>query len=114
MSLPYRFHPLAIKQQEDIWLYTFEQWGEAQADRYIDGLHARLEAVAENPVQLRKLPDSLISGVRFFHYERHYIFVKAAPADIPAPLYVLSILHDSMDVPNRLKHLLDQLDETWE
>lgn len=114
MNLPYRFHPLAVEQQEDIWLYTFEQWGEAQADRYIDGLHAQLVAVIENPVLLRKLPGSVIKGVRFFRYERHYIFVKAAQTDTPAPLYVLSILHDSMDVPSRLEHLLDQLDETWE
>jgi plasmid stabilization system protein ParE len=109
VSLPYLFHPVAIEQQENIWLYTCKRWGEAQAqaDRYIDGLHAQLIKVIENPALQRKLPENAIKSVRYFRYKRHFIFVKDS-LKTPSSLFVLSILHQSMDIPARLAELLDQ------
>lgn len=108
MSQRYRFHPVAITQQEEIWLYTYEHWGLKQADHYIDGLHQQLTKVASNPALLRALPDSVISGVSFFRYKKHYVFVKSTDHLQPGILYVLSILHDSMDIPARLGELLGE------
>lgn len=33
MTLPYSFHPLADEQQDQIWYYTFTEWGIEQADK---------------------------------------------------------------------------------
>lgn len=90
-------------------MYTFERWGEVQADHYIDGLHAQISKAADNPVMLRKLPEDTIGGVCFFRFKRHYIFVKDLVLSSDQPLHVLSILHDTMDIPARLGELLDEL-----
>ncbi|USE35244.1 type II toxin-antitoxin system RelE/ParE family toxin [Endozoicomonas sp. SCSIO W0465] len=109
MSELYRFHPVAIAQQEEIWLYTYEYWGEKQADLYIDGLHQYLTSVARNHALLKVLPESIINGVSFLRYKKHYVFVKSSDGAQSEVLYVLSILHSSMDIPARLNGLLDEL-----
>ncbi|WBA83286.1 type II toxin-antitoxin system RelE/ParE family toxin [Endozoicomonas sp. GU-1] len=109
MSELYRFHPVAIAQQEEIWLFTYKHWGEKQADLYIDGLHQYLTSVARNHALLKALPESIISGVSFLRYKKHYVFVKSSDGAQSEVLYVLSILHSSMDLPARLNELLDEL-----
>lgn len=112
MTLPYSFHPNADQQQSDIWYYTYQKWGIDQADKYIDKLHQRLLKIVEEKFStLRKLPSeaNISSDIMFFHYGSHYIFVKQNPKTEEAHLYVLSILHESMDIPARLKAELEQL-----
>lgn len=105
----YSFHSNAIEQQVDIWLYTYENWGEQQADKYIDGLHEHLSAVTKNPGLLRSIPNFLIEDIYFSHYQRHYLFLKTANENLVEKFQVLSILHDSMDIPSKLKETLDLL-----
>jgi toxin ParE1/3/4 len=106
-SLLYSFHPLAIEQQSDIWLYTYKNWGEAQADKYIDKLHNQLSKVAETTSLLRDVPQHIVKGIKFFHCGRHYIFVKLATSHLNETIQVLTILHESMDIPNKLREILD-------
>jgi len=54
----------------DIWLYTFEQWGEAQADTYLDDLEAALLLLAEQPLICRERTE-FIPSVRIHHHARH-------------------------------------------
>ena len=85
---------------------TYKKWGAEQADRYIDGLHESLSKVANDFTLLRTVPESIISGVNFFHYGRHYVFVRKAAVELPEKIQVLTILHDSMDIPIRLREIL--------
>ncbi len=32
-----------------IWLYSFENWGEAQADRYLNAIEAAIKKIAKSP-----------------------------------------------------------------
>ena len=105
-KLPYSFHPSAIEQQTNIWIYTCQHWGEEQADIYIDGLHDKLFIVAEDFTLLRELPDGIHHQVKFFHYERHYVFLKIASSDCYEKIQVIAILHDRMDIPIKLRELL--------
>jgi len=59
MSVWYTFHPLADAKQDEIWYYSYQQWGMQQADKYIDGLHALLQTVAEDikHPKVRTLPE---------------------------------------------------------
>ncbi len=106
---PYIFHPNADEQQIDIWLYTYQHWGEIQADKYIDGLHKHLTKVAKDVSLLRSFTKELIDNIKFFHYGRHYVFVKMGSASLAGKIQVLSILHDNMDVPTRLSEILEML-----
>ena len=41
----------------DIWLYTREEWGEVQADRYQDELHRCCERIVAGTVRTRSVPE---------------------------------------------------------
>lgn len=105
-KLLYSFHPTAIEQQTNIWMYTCQHWGEEQADIYIDELHDKLSIVAQDFTSLRDLPDGIHPQVKFVHYKRHYVFIKIAADDCHEKIQVLAILHDSMDIPIKLRELL--------
>ncbi|MEJ7676767.1 MAG: type II toxin-antitoxin system RelE/ParE family toxin [Segetibacter sp.] len=44
----YRISEKAVKDLEDIWLYTFETWYQDQADRYYNLLISEIEYVAKH------------------------------------------------------------------
>jgi len=56
----YLFFPAADKAQDGIWDYTVKTWGEAQAEKYIRGLHDHLQKLADKQRVWRLLPNSLI------------------------------------------------------
>ena len=107
--LPYIFHPIADEQQTDIWLYTYQHWGAKQADQYIERLHEKLLQIADNPFLLKKLPIEINSQIQFFHYGRHYVFVRRTEThNTQEKIQVLTLLHDSMDISQRLREVLEQ------
>jgi len=108
-KLRYSFHPEAIVQQTNIWIYTCKYWGEEQADIYIDGLHDKLSIAAQDVRLLRKLPNGIHPQVNFLHYKRHYVFLKIASSDCYEKIQVLAILHDSMDIPIKLREILSSI-----
>lgn len=107
MSQLYSFHPAADEQQTEIWLYTHKNWGAEQADKYIDGLHEQLSKVAQDFSLLRNVPVQAIKDIKFFHYGRHYVFVREAAIHLAEKIQVLTLLHDSMDIPIRLREMLE-------
>lgn len=109
----YRFYPRADAAQDKIWHDTAEKWGEAQAITYIRGLHAHLQRLTENRFIWRKLPQRLaipadVKHEAFFsRYEHHYLFFRVLNN---GDLGVMSILHERMDLPVRLKEDLVALE----
>lgn len=106
----YRFHPLAKEQQLMIWETTYYRWGKVQADGYIEGLHQALTEVAQDNARLRQLPESFPQSVKFFRYQRHYVFVTSTPETYNEKIDVLSLLHERMDIPKRLRESLQSLE----
>ncbi|WP_197027001.1 type II toxin-antitoxin system RelE/ParE family toxin [Methylomonas sp. 11b] len=47
MKPSYRIRQLAAADLEQIWLYTFQQWGPEQADQYLRALFERFNWLAE-------------------------------------------------------------------
>jgi len=109
----YLFYPPADAAQDRIWQDTVETWGEAQAIRYIQGLHAHLQRLSETPALWRKLPGKLAVpadlklDAYLSRYERHYVFFRKLSGD---RIGILSLLHDRMDVPARLAEDLPSLE----
>jgi plasmid stabilization system protein ParE len=105
----YTFYPAADKAQDQIWQYTSEKWGEAQAEKYIRGLHEHLQHLANMELHWRSLPQTIAAPadiktpVYFGRYERHYLFFR----DMSIGIGVLSILHELADIPVRLKRDLE-------
>jgi toxin ParE1/3/4 len=46
----YQFTEKAERDLEGIIEYTAQQWGASQVDTYLDGLEARAQLLADNPV----------------------------------------------------------------
>ena len=97
MSAAYALRELAVTDLEAIWVYTVEQWGVEQAERYLKSLFACFEDLAENP-QLGRQRDEVKAGYRSFPQGRHVVFYLVVPAGIE----VIGIVHQSADVDSHL------------
>jgi toxin ParE1/3/4 len=75
----YRLRPRALTDVEELWEFTVQTWSEAQAVRYVAGLHDDLQMLAEQP-GLGRARDDLSSGLRGFVYSRHVIFYQLGGA----------------------------------
>lgn len=66
-----------------------------------------LAKVAEKRLSWRELPEMQGTSLYFVRYERHYVFFRELSGGV---IGVISILHESMDLPRRLK---EDLEARW-
>ncbi len=97
MTKSYRIRQLAENDLEQIWLYSFHEWGLEQADRYIRLMIGRFSWLAENP-QLGKRRDDVKSGYYSFPEGRHVIFYTITESGID----IIGIPHQRMDIISHL------------
>ena len=76
----------------DIYRYSFENFGEAQADSYHDGLEGCFRLLADSP-RLGRDYAFLRPGLRRYEHESHSVYYRAEDAGI----LVLRVLHQRMD-----------------
>ena len=88
----------------EIWHYTDKNWGEKQADKYIRDLYGAIEKAASDKFLWRKVEHEAIKGIYFVRYEHLYVFFRELSKDV---LGVANVLHESMDIPSRLKEDLN-------
>ena len=77
----------------DIWLYSFETWGEDQANRYSAALHALFGRMVAGSVASRAA-ESTRPGLRKLPIGRHVVFFR----DSAEAVEVVRVLHEQMDV----------------
>ena len=94
----YRLLKISEADLDDIWKYTCETWGIRQASKYLRQLKKRIEALSRNP-QIGLQCNWIAEGLRSFHEGRHLIFYRIEKKGI----VILRVLHDRMDVPERIK-----------
>jgi toxin ParE1/3/4 len=88
------------KADEDIvesYLYGFQNFGAAQAERYEQGLRRAIEIIADNPRIARERPE-YEPPVRIHHHAKHYIIYLIRDDHI---LFV-RVLRDEMDLTRHL------------
>lgn len=93
----YRLTPAAEDDLEAIWIYTVQQWGIEQANRYTDLLTAAFAELAQSP-KTAPACDHIRPGYRRWGVERHMIYFRATNYGIA----VIRILHDRMDARRHL------------
>lgn len=86
----------------DITRYTLSQWGADQCRTYIAAIEERAEALATGQGLFKDM-SVLIPNLRVALSGKHYIFCLPQPN---APAIILAILHERMDVVERLKSRL--------
>ncbi|MFH1120626.1 MAG: type II toxin-antitoxin system RelE/ParE family toxin [Bacteroidota bacterium] len=90
----------AFEDIENIWLYTIETWSVEQADRYYNLIFDEIEYIAENPLSGRNV-DHIRKNYRCTLVKSHMIFYKYKTTE--KKVEIIRILHQSMDVEERLK-----------
>lgn len=88
------------KAEQDIiaiWLYTFENFGITQADKYLDQIGVALQHIAKNP-EIGVNSDSVRLGYRKYQVNEHTIFYKNEKSIIQ----VIRVLGNDMDYLHHL------------
>jgi toxin ParE1/3/4 len=80
--------------------YSTEQWGKQTAEKYLNDLEAGLERIRQQPDLLQPLPD-LHPSLTFYRVNKHLFACDSQAGSI----VVLTVIHGSMDIPNRLGEL---------
>jgi plasmid stabilization system protein ParE len=94
----YRLLAAAETDLRAIIRYTRSKWDDGQARRYAAHLKHGIEAIVAGDVQIRDMA-ALHPGLRMAKCHHHYIFCLFGP---DAPVLVLAILHERMDLMERL------------
>jgi toxin ParE1/3/4 len=88
--------PLAERDLIGIWQYSLAQWGEAQADRYLDELEQGFQRLARNP-ELGASREHIRHGYRVLFIRSHAVYYKVTSA-----IHVVRVLHVRMDADEHL------------
>lgn len=89
--------PRARTDIEDIWDYTVKNWGERQAEIYIQLVKTAVDAVAADPGVGRRC-DDVRPGYRRYPVGSHVLFYRVTASAV----VVVRILHQRMDVERHL------------
>jgi toxin ParE1/3/4 len=71
-----RVQEAASVRLDEIYRYTRDRWGEAQAETYVTGLFAAFERIERRGVMSRPVPAEFGVEGYFFRYERHFVYWK--------------------------------------
>ena len=99
MIKKYRISEKAISDLERIWFFTLNKWSREQADRYYNLIIDEIEYIVDN-FELSRRIDYILPGYRMTKVKSHFIFFKLTEGNV---VEIIRILHQSMDIENRLK-----------
>jgi toxin ParE1/3/4 len=89
----YVISPEAQIDLQDIFIFTLEEWGEAQAEKYLFELYSIFERLVAYPLMGRARP-KLVEHLRSFPTGAHIVFYMIWNDQIS----IVRILHASRDV----------------
>lgn len=94
----YKFTNQAVEDLNSIWMYSFENWSELQADKYYDQLLNSCQKIAITP-QIGKKYEDIRKELFGFKVNKHIIFYRKLENEI---IEITRILHEKMDFKSRL------------
>ena len=92
------YAPAAKADLDDIWSYTVERWGEAQAADYLRAIDAACRGLVDG-AKLSKAIDDIRPGYRKAFAQRHVIYFRL---DGAGDAVIVRILHQVRDVERHL------------
>ena len=90
--------PRAREDLKTIWRYSFQQWGERQADRYLQQLDNGIRSLVDLP-DIGVPCDHIRAGYRKLQVNRHLIFYRHRRDQ---RIEIVRVLHQAMDVQSHL------------
>lgn len=95
----YKLTNEAVKDLEEIWIYTYQNWSVEQADRFYNLIIDEIEFLSSNPLTGRSM-DYIKEGYKVSKVKSHLVFYKIITN---GAIEIIRILHQRMDVKNRMK-----------
>ena len=89
----YSLRQQAQDDLESIWIYSYREWGDEQADQYIRSLLSRFTWLSENP-QLGKQRAEIKPGYYCYPEGMHLFFYKITQDGID----IIGVPHQNMDI----------------
>ncbi len=96
-TLPFVISKKAVSDLEDIWLYTVEKWSVEQADRYYNLIFDEINYICKNSTAGKQM-EHVRKHYRASKVKSHLIFYRV----LPDMIEIIRILHERMDIENRL------------
>ena len=93
----YKLSSRAESDLSEIADYTIESFGIEQARRYMDGLEACFQTLADKPLDGRGT-DELAPKLRRFRHQSHMVFYIPDEEGV----FIVRVLHQSMDFQRHL------------
>lgn len=84
-----------MKDLDEIWQYTCENWSKQQANKYYKEIFAVIDEICNNS-EIGKSIDEIKIGQRRVNVKSHMIIYKV----IREMIYIDRILHQKMDIEN--------------
>ncbi len=88
----------AVEDLSNIWNYTFDHWSEHQADIYYQMLIESFQEISDKP-DIGKHYEEIVNRLLGLRAGRHIIFYRTLN---PNEVEITRILHDQMDLKNRI------------
>lgn len=88
----------ALEDIDKIWIYTAENWSQEQADRYYNLLLDEIEYIVTN-FEMASDFGKIRKSYKYSKVKSHLIFFKK---DKNNEIEVVRVLHERMDIENRL------------
>lgn len=92
-----RFSPRALRDLEEIWLYTFEKWSLSQAESYVSDISSACKGLAKGD-RVGVNADYVRGGYLKYFSGAHTIYYTVSEQY----LYIIRVLHQSRDVEKAL------------
>lgn len=100
-----RIQPAASHRLDEIYRYTCDRWGEAQAELYITGLFDVFAKIANHEILSRPIPAAFGHDGFYVRFERHVIYWRyLSNGDIG----IVALLHERM---HHLAYFQDDFEE---
>ncbi|MBS1549524.1 MAG: type II toxin-antitoxin system RelE/ParE family toxin [Bacteroidetes bacterium] len=93
--MKYKISKQAENDLENIWLYTFEEWSQEQADYYYDLIMDEIEYISKNP-KTGKDYNEIRKGYFRSRVKSHFIFYRINLKE--EKIEIIRILHQQMNV----------------
>ena len=97
---PVRVRDAAAVRIDEIYRYTRDRWGEAQADAYIAGLFDAFEGIADGRTASRPVPAEFGVDGYVFRYKRHFVYWKTLG---DGAVGIVTVLHERMHQMDRFQ-----------
>lgn len=83
---------------KDIFEYTHQTWGRAQADKYIGMIESACHFLARNPSAGRS-QEQLVSNLKSYPVGKHNVFYR----DKQNTIEIVRVLHQAMEASRHIK-----------